>query len=91
MNKKEDFRRKLCAELGGEYSLRDYYSFKQIYRALDDGYEVEIGFFDLKGEKLIITLFKDEAMVEAVYAGLSSSEVKRATNTLVEKYTGKSL
>ena len=44
MTKKEEFRRKLCSELGGEYSLRDFCSFKQIYRKLDDGHELEIGF-----------------------------------------------
>jgi hypothetical protein len=89
VTKKEEFRRKLCYDLGGEYCLRDFCSFKQIYRRLDDEYELEIGFFDLRGKKLIITLFKDKNMVEAVYAALSYKEIELTIKNIVEKYTCK--
>ena len=89
MTKKDEFRRKLCYELGGEYTLRDFYSYKQIYRKLDNSYELEIGFFDLKAKQLIITLFDEGDMVEAVYAALTYKEVESAIKALVEKYTGK--
>lgn len=89
MSKKEEYRKKLCYELGSEYSLRKYCSFKQIYRKLDDGYELEIGFFDLRSKLLIIVLLKDQVMVEAVYSTLPYKEVEQAIKQLVEKHTGR--
>jgi len=91
VTKKEEYRQGLCRDLGDEYSLRDFYSFKQIYRKLDDEYELEIGFFDLKGKTLIVTILKNEVMLEAVYSALSYKEVKATIKSLVEKYTDKEI
>lgn len=91
MTKKDEYRQGLCYDLGDEYSLRDFYSFKQIYRKLDDEYEIEIGFFDLKGKTLIVTILKNEVMLEAVYSALSYKEVKATIKSIVEKYTDKEI
>lgn len=89
MTKKEEFRRSLCYDLGSDYCLRDFYSYKQIYRKINDEYEIEIGFFDLTGKKLIVTLFKDKVMVESVYSALPCKDVEIAIKNLIEKHIDK--
>ena len=71
-------------------NLRDFYSFKQIYRKSTTNM-IEIGFFDLKGKTLIVTILKNEVMLEAVYSALSYKEVKATIKSLVEKYTDKEI
>lgn len=84
-SKKEKLRQKLCSELGDEYSLRDVYSFKQIYRKLDENYHLEIGFFDLKQDVCIVVLLKDNVIVEAAYSALESKEIEQAVKNLIQK------
>lgn len=91
MDKKEKLRQKLCNELGDKYLLKDVYSFKQIYRKLDEKYHLEIGFFDLKQGICVVLLLKENSIVEAVYSVLESKAIELAAKSLVEKYSHISL